>query len=238
MRRTDRLFELIQLFREGRLWRGQDLADRLEVSVRTIYRDIDTLIASGVPIEGERGVGYLLRAPIFLPPLTLSSEELEALYLGVEQVRRAGDPALSRAATALRGKIDAVVAEVRRAEAGQSAVSILSPVPEMEQTHLPLLRQAIRDRALVAIEYLSLQDEVSSRVVWPLNLQYWGTTWTFVAWCELRGDFRVFRADRIQRAETGIGTFPDQPGKTYADFIVQVEARDGDKFRPPGVLPP
>ena len=226
MRRTDRLFELIQLFRNGRLWRGQDLADRLEVSVRTIYRDIDTLVASGVPVEGARGVGYLLRAPIFLPPLTLSAEELEALYLGVEQVRRTGDPALSAAATKLRGKIDAVVGEARRDEAGQSAVSILAPRPAEEQTHLPLLRQAVRARALVALEYLSLKDAPTQRIVRPLNLQFWGPTWTLAAWCEMRCDFRVFRADRIQRAETGIGTFRDEPGKTYADFMARMAACD------------
>lgn len=109
MRRTDRLFELLQLFRDGRTRRGRELAQKLEVSLRTIYRDIDTLVASGAPIEGELGVGYLLRAPIFLPLLTLTETELEALHLGVALVERSGDASLADAAMRPRAKIDAVL---------------------------------------------------------------------------------------------------------------------------------
>ncbi|MHA1545135.1 MAG: helix-turn-helix transcriptional regulator, partial [Alphaproteobacteria bacterium] len=114
MRRTDRLFEIVQLFRGGRLWRGGDIATRLEVSLRTIYRDIDTLVASGVPIEGARGVGYILREPIFLPPLTLTTTELEALQLGMEMVRKMSDADLAEAAARLLTKIDAVLPGDRR----------------------------------------------------------------------------------------------------------------------------
>ncbi len=118
MRRTDRLFDLIQLIRDGRLHRAADLAERLEVSVRTIYRDMDTLVASGIPVEGERGVGYILRAPIFLPPVTLTLTELEALHLGVALVRKAADPELQQAASSLSDKIDQALPDTRRLRAG------------------------------------------------------------------------------------------------------------------------
>jgi predicted DNA-binding transcriptional regulator YafY len=229
MRRTDRLFELIQLFREGRLWRGQDLADRLEVSVRTVYRDIDTLVASGVPIEGERGVGYILRAPIFLPPLTLTAEELEALYMGVDLVQRSGDPALAGAAGALKGKVDAVVGDARRTEAGTPVLTPMTPVPRNAMVHLPVLRRAVRNRELVALEYLSLGGAATSRIIRPLHLHYWGTSWTLAAWCEMRSDFRVFRPDRIERIETGIGSFTDEQGKTIEDFLARPDPlKDSD----------
>ena len=220
MRRSDRLFELIQLFRDGRVWRGQDLADRMEVSLRTIYRDIDTLIASGVPIEGARGVGYMLRAPIFLPPLTLTAAELEALYLGVAAVERTRDPAMIPAARSLKSKIDAVVRDARRAEAAMPVVSMLGPAPEEDQVHLPLLRAAVRDRMRIDIQYRRLDSVLTDRTVRPLNLQYWGATWTLVAWCEARSDFRVFRVDRIEATRACGDSFTHQPGQTYADFLV------------------
>ena len=113
MRRTDRLFELIGILRDGRLHRAADLADRLEVSQRTIYRDMETLQTSGVPVEGERGVGYMLTAPITLPPLNLTLTELEALHLGIAVVAEAADPELQSAARSMADKIDAVVPEDR-----------------------------------------------------------------------------------------------------------------------------
>ena len=116
MRRTDRLFELIQILRDGRLHRGSDMAERLGVSLRTIYRDMDTLIASGIPVEGERGLGYMMTAPITLPPLNLTLTELEALHLGLAVVNKAADDELKTAAKSLSDKVDAVLPEERQKE--------------------------------------------------------------------------------------------------------------------------
>ncbi|CAH1673785.1 helix-turn-helix transcriptional regulator [Chelatococcus asaccharovorans] len=227
MRRTDRLFELLQLFREGRFWRGRDLAERLETSLRTVYRDIDTLVASGIPIEGERGVGYILREPIFLPPLTLSSAELEALHLGVELVSRMGDPALSEAAARLKVKIDAVAPTSQRGADHAGAVSLFTPAPTGPQRFLPILRDAVKARALLAMTYRRRDGMLSDRTVRPLHLEFWGRVWTLTAWCEARSDFRVFRADRIEAVSSGRGTFPVEAGKTYQDYLAQLRAREG-----------
>ena len=115
MRRTDRLFAIIGILRDGRLHRAQDIATRLQVSVRTIYRDMDTLVASGVPVDGARGVGYRARDAITLPPLTLTAAELEALNLGLAIAAEVADPDLKSAAERLAGKIDAVLPERVRA---------------------------------------------------------------------------------------------------------------------------
>lgn len=227
MRRTDRLFELLQLFRDGRFWRGRDLAERLETSLRTVYRDIGTLVASGVPIEGERGVGYILREPIFLPPLALSTAELEALHLGVELVSRMGDPALSDAAARLKTKIDAVAPTSQRGADHASAVSVLAPAPAGPQRFLPILRDAIKARAVLAMTYHRLDGVLSDRTVRPLHLEFWGQAWTLTAWCEARSDFRVFRADRIEAVSPSGGTFRSEVGKTYQDYLAQLRAREG-----------
>ena len=222
MRRTDRLFELIQLFRGGSLWRGRDLAERLEVSLRTIYRDIDTLIASGVPIEGERGVGYILRLPIFLPPLTLNTVELEALHLGVETVRRAGDPELADAATRLRQKIDAVVPDDRRAADPLRGIGVLVMTEQGPHRNLPILRQAIRAREVVEIDYTKLDGQSGRRRIRPLNLEYWGRVWTCTGWCEQRDDFRVFRVDRIAAMSLTRQSFENEPGKRLQDYLTRM----------------
>ena len=127
MRRTDRLFELIQLLRDGRLHRGRDLAERLGVSLRTLYRDMDTIIASGIPVEGERGLGYMMTAPITLPPLNLTLTELEALHLGLSVVSKAADEELQRAAQTLSDKVDAVLPEDRSAPANGWGFAVYRP---------------------------------------------------------------------------------------------------------------
>ena len=228
MRRTDRLFELIQLFRGGHLWRGRDLAERLEVSLRTIYRDIDTLIASGVPIEGERGVGYILRLPIFLPPLTLTTVELEALHLGVETVRRAGDPDLAEAASRLREKIDAVLPADRSAEDPLRGIGVLIATEQGPHRNLPALRAAIRTREILDITYTRLDEGGTRRRIRPLNLEYWGRVWTCTAWCELRNDFRVFRVDRIDHLAATGHIFQHQPGRRLQDYLERMGYEDGD----------
>ncbi|QJF50884.1 helix-turn-helix transcriptional regulator [Roseobacter ponti] len=220
MRRTDRLFDIIGILRDGNLHRAQDIAERLEVSVRTIYRDMDTLTASGVPVEGERGVGYMITAAITLPPLNLTVAELEALNLGMAIVGEAADPDLKAAALSLADKVDAVLPAqvVSQADAWKFAVY---PFADAARgfAHMPTLRAAIRARQKLRLTYTSKDSVVSSRVVRPLHMEYWGRVWTLTAWCELREDHRVFRVDLIQTAEALPELFVDEPGKTLDDYV-------------------
>ena len=225
MRRTDRLFELIQILRDGRLHRGQDLAERLGVSLRTLYRDMDTLVASGIPVEGERGLGYMMTAPITLPPLNLTLAELEALHLGLSVVEKAADEDMRRAAETLSRKIDAVLPEDRTAPANGWGFAVY-PFAEAARgfVHMAPLRAAIRTRRKADITYLSLDGEETSRRIRPLQMEYWGRVWTLTAWCELREAFRVFRVDRIQTLDISDESFEEEPGKTLGDYLVQVDA--------------
>ncbi|WOR15470.1 YafY family protein [Hyphomonas sp. FCG-A18] len=223
MRRTDRLFELIQLFRGGRLWRGQELADRLEVSLRTIYRDIDSLVASGIAIEGERGVGYLLREPIFLPPLTLTPLELEAFHLGMALVRASADAALGEASDALALKINEVLPTDRQQANFRKSMSVYIKPTQHDYAVQAQLREAINTRRKALIFYNSLKRVRSERIIWPLHLEFWGSVWTLTAWCEHRADFRTFRADRVGSITLLKDTFRPEPGKTYQDFLQAME---------------
>lgn len=219
MRRTDRLFDIIQILRDGKLHRAQDIADRLEVSVRTIYRDMETLMASGVPVEGERGVGYMITEAISLPPLTLTVAELEALNLGLAVVGQAADDTLKTAAETLGDKIDAVLPAqtIAQADAWKFAVYPFAD-PARNLSHMPLLRAAIKARQKVRLTYTSRDAAVTSRTIRPLHMEYWGRVWTLTAWCELRAAFRVFRLDLIETAEALPALFVDEPGKTLADY--------------------
>lgn len=220
MRRSDRLFDLMQILRDGKLHRAQDLAARLEVSVRTIWRDMDTLRASGVPVEGERGVGYMITAPITLPPLTLTLAEMEALNLGMAIVAEASDVELKAAAESLAAKIDAVSPEqvVANADAWKFAVY---PFQDAARgfAHMPTLRAAIKARQKLKLVYHSKDSRVTTRVVRPLHMEFWGRVWTLTAWCELREDFRVFRVDLIGSAGALSELFVDEPGKRMEDYL-------------------
>ncbi|MFK7838196.1 MAG: helix-turn-helix transcriptional regulator [Sulfitobacter sp.] len=220
MRRTDRLFDIIQILRDGKLHRAQDIAARVEVSTRTIYRDMETLMASGVPVEGERGVGYMITQAISLPPLTLTTAELEALNLGLAVVGQAADDTLKQAADTLAVKIDAVLPAqtIAEAEAWKFAVYPFAD-PTRNLAHMPLLRAAIKARQKVRLTYTSRQGAVTSRVIRPLHMEYWGRVWTVTAWCELRVAFRVFRLDLIESAEALPDLFTDEPGKRLADYV-------------------
>lgn len=220
MRRTDRLFELIQVLRDGRLHRAQEMAAALGVSQRTIYRDMETLMASGVPVEGERGVGYMMTAPITLPPLNLTLPELEALHLGMAVVSEAADPELQSAARSLSAKIDAVLPEDRGAPPTGWGFAVY-PFADAAQgfVHMPPIRAALRAQQKLRLSYTDLSDAKSSRVIRPLQLEYWGRVWTVTTWCELRNDFRVFRVDRIDSLDVLPELFVDEPGKTLADYV-------------------
>ncbi|HEU4405994.1 MAG TPA: YafY family protein [Polyangiaceae bacterium] len=226
MRRTDRLFEILQLFRSGRLLLGRESAERLEVSLRTVYRDIATLVASGVPIEGERGLGYVLREPIFLPPLTLTPEELRALHLGVEVVRQTGDAELAQAAERLVGKIAAVLPSDRQALRPLEGVAVYSSVAAAPREQLSALRRAVAERRILAIGYRRPDGVLTWRRIRPVQTEYWGRVWTCPAWCELRNEFRVFRVDRIEWCEDTGGVFALEPGRTYADYLASLQFRE------------
>ncbi|MEP0153728.1 YafY family protein [Pseudophaeobacter sp.] len=219
MRRTDRLFEIIQILRDGKLHRAQDIAAQLEVSTRTIYRDMDTLVASGVPVEGERGVGYLVREQITLPPLTLTPAELEALNLGMAIVAEAADADLKAAAQSLAAKVDAVLPTevIAEADAWKFAVYPFADVAR-GFAHMPTLRAAIKSRQKLALRYRRLDGTLTDRTIRPLHMEYWGRVWTLTAWCETRGDFRVFRVDLIEEVRALPELFLDEPGKTLADY--------------------
>lgn len=219
MRRTDRLFEIIQILRDGQLHRAQDIADQLEVSVRTIYRDMDTLVASGVPVEGERGVGYLVREQITLPPLNLTAEELEALNLGMAIVAEAADPDLKSSALSLAEKIDAVLPTQTVAEADAWKFAVY-PFADAARgfSHMSTLRAAIKARQKLALRYRRIDGTLTDRTIRPLHMEYWGRVWTLTAWCETRAAFRVFRIDLIEEARALPELFVDEPGKTLADF--------------------
>lgn len=227
MRRTDRLFELIQILRDGRLHRGSDMAERLGVSLRTIYRDMDTLIASGIPVEGERGLGYMMTAPITLPPLNLTLTELEALHLGLAVVNKAADDELKTAAKSLSDKVDAVLPEERSAPASGWGFAVY-PFAEAARgfVHMAPLRASIRSRRKIDITYAAPDSVVTARRVRPLQMEYWGRVWTLTSWCELRDDFRVFRVDRIKTLDVSFDTFEEEPGKTLTDYLERIEAAE------------
>lgn len=219
MRRTDRLFDIIQILRDGKLHRAQDIAEQLEVSVRTIYRDMDTLVASGVPVAGERGVGYMITEAITLPPVSLTVAELEALNLGMAIVAETADPDLKAAATSLADKIDAVLPTQVVAEADAWKFAVY-PFADAARgfSHMPTLRAAIRARQKLRLTYTAKDGAMTTRVVRPLHMEYWGRIWTLTAWCELRAAHRVFRVDLIETAEALPELFVDEPGKTLQDY--------------------
>ena len=219
MPRSDRLFQLLRLLQDGALHRADDIAARLNVSVRTVYRDMDRLVGSGVPVVGARGVGYRMAYAITLPPLQLSAKELEALNLGLAIVAQAADETLQTAADTLTEKIDAVLPAQSMA-AAQAWQSVLSPFadPTRNLTHLSLLRSAIKARQKVALTYTGPQGNVSRRKVRPLHLDYRGRVWALTGWCDTQDRFDIFRLDLIDSAEALPELFGDEPGKRLADY--------------------
>lgn len=228
MRRTDRLFELVQILRDGKLHRAEEMAARLEVSVRTIYRDMDTLRASGVPVEGERGVGYMTTGAVTLPPLNLTAEELEALNLGMAIVAEAADEGLRAAAESLAAKVDAVLPErvVSEAEAWKFNVYPFADAAR-GLGHMKVLRAAIKARQKLFVVYRRIDGARTERVIRPLHMEYWGRVWTLSGWCEARADFRVFRVDLIEEARALPELFTDEPGKTLGDLMAREDRQHG-----------
>lgn len=225
MRRADRLFQVVQIIRGRRLSTAEYLAERMEVSARTVYRDVADLQAQGVPIEGEAGVGYRMRPEFDLPPLMFTKDEAQALVASVRVAQPRLDPGLARHAEGALSKILAVLPSAARAAAESLAV-YAPPVgfDEATRARLERLRVATEARRKVRLRYLDLKEQTSERLVRPLGCFYWGEVWTLAAWCESRADFRNFRVDRILDLGVLDERFRDEAGKTLADLFRSVDA--------------
>ncbi len=200
MRKASRLFEIIQILRlSRRVVTAAEIAERLEVTPRSIYRDIAALQAMRVPIEGERGLGYILRPGFDLPPLMFSVEETEAIVLGLALLERTADTALKQAARRVNGKIAAAVPEPLRQVLESNALQAWGSVaPAPEGIDLAVVRAAIRDERKLLVDYRDEWGNATERTVRPLALVYYSATAIVVAWCELREAIRNFRADRVE----------------------------------------
>lgn len=218
-RRADRLLALLELLRARPVSTATDLAATLEVSVRTVYRDIDALAATGVPVRGEAGVGYVLEAGYHLPPLNLTAEEAEALALGARVLATWSDAAVAERAASALAKIRAVLPAAGQAGVDQDVLW----APRWVERHAPKvdlieLKRAAQRRRVLVIDYEALSGARTTRTVRPLSVNFFGPVWLLAAWCELADDFRCFRLDRItSMAPTG-ATFRDEDGKRLADF--------------------
>lgn len=225
MRRADRLFQIVQHLRGGRLVTAAQLAERLEVSERTIYRDILDLQTNGVPIDGERGVGYIMRGGFDLPPLMFTKEEIVSLVAGARLIKAWGGIAMSRAAEEALVKIEAVLPPSEKTRF--SSVEIRAPgyTLDLEQrTVLDRLQVAIEHRAYLQTCYSDAEGAVTDRLIRPLALWYWGKVWTLLAWCELRQAFRIFRTDRFEVLNETGNRFHQESGKSVADFYTIMES--------------
>lgn len=227
MRRADRLFQIVQYLRGGRLVTAATLSEKLEVSERTIYRDILDLQTNGVPIDGERGVGYIMRSGYDLPPLMFSRAEIASLVAGARFLKAWGGKAMADAATEALVKIEAVIPEGEREQLGR--IEIHAPgyhMTDPDRVMIDRLEAAVEGRKFLSMGYRDAKDAVTRRTIRPLALWYWGKVWTVLGWCELREDFRLFRIDRIADVDPTGEVFAPEQGKTVADFYKQAE-RDG-----------
>jgi predicted DNA-binding transcriptional regulator YafY len=225
MRRADRLFRIVQLLRAGRLQTARGLAQKLQVSERTIYRDVQDLQLSGVPILGEAGVGYNLRRDYDLPPLMFDHREITALVLGSRMVATWGDAELASAANDALRKIEAVLTPALQNQI--DAVPLHVPAYGLKnqattRDALERLRGTIEGLQMVEVAYCDEKGQVTERRLRPMALLFWGNVWTLVAWCELRVDFRSFRVDRFQKLTVLEEKFTLEPGQRYEDFLARM----------------
>ena len=228
MRRADRLFQIVQYLRGGRLVTAAMLAERLEVSERTIYRDIADLQSTGVPIDGEAGVGYVMRSGYDLPPLMFTRDEIVALVVGSRMVKSWGGISMARAAAEALVKIELVLPEAERERVADTNVF----APPMELTDevrelIDLVQKAVRGCDILRFDYEDQQGTTTERSVHPLGLWFWGKVWTLVAWCETREDFRMFRLDRTTGLAITGEQFRPATERSLAECLRQYEAQFG-----------
>ncbi|MCL2297142.1 MAG: YafY family transcriptional regulator [Proteobacteria bacterium] len=227
-RRADRLFQIVQMLRGRRLTTAANLAERLGVSERTIYRDIRDLSLSGVPVEGEAGVGYRLNAHYDIPPLMFSAHEVEALIAGMRLLKTWGGKSLAEAAESAQEKLIAALPHERRITA--EASRIFAPDfgdRDAVRAFFDQIHSAMIQRQVLHIDYVDEQSRRTQRDIQPLGLFFWGQVWLLAAWCEKRSDYRCFRLDRCQQIETLERLFSESPERSLSGFLRAVEADKG-----------
>jgi predicted DNA-binding transcriptional regulator YafY len=228
MRRADRLLQLIQILRRHRRpVTGDSIAGELEVSLRTVYRDIAALIGEGVPVRGEAGVGYVLGEGYDLPPLMFTADELEAVMLGLRWVARRGDAQLSRAALDTVAKIGTVLPAQLKPFLYDASLLVPPNTVLPDSIDVAQFRTAIREGRKVALHYRSAEDAVTERVIWPIAIAYFDASRLVIAWCELRQDFRSFRSDRMIAAEILKDRYPQRRARLLKQWSEQMRAAEG-----------
>ncbi len=230
MRRADRLLRLIQILRRHRRpVTGDLMAQELEVSLRTIYRDIADLVTDGVPIRGEAGVGYVLGEGYDLPPMMFTTDELEAVMLGLRWVERRGDVDLARAAQDTVAKIGAMIPERLRPVLYDAALLVPPKYDQViERIDVARLRAAIRDGRKVHLAYRAENDAQTTRVIWPIAVSYFDAQRLIVAWCELRSGFRSFRTDRMQMIDILPDRYPERRKVLLKKWLEIVKRERGE----------
>jgi len=223
MRRADRLFQIVNALRRRRTaTTAAQLAERLGVSERTVYRDVRDLILAGTPIDGEAGVGYRIRPGYDLPPLMFDRDEIQALVIGARIVRQFGDPALARASDSILGKVAAILPKDLSHLVDETRLYVPPMLGGGRSTEaLALAREAVVARRKLELSYANADGVATTRIVRPLGIFFWGRTWTLAAWCDLRRDFRNFRLDRVAAAAILADTFEDEPGKALRDMLAR-----------------
>jgi predicted DNA-binding transcriptional regulator YafY len=221
MRRADRLFDIVQTLRTaGAPLTAAAMAEQLEVTVRTIYRDIAALQASRVPIEGAPGLGYVLRRGFDLPPLMFTSDEIDAIAVGARHVRRLRDPQLQQAAESVLAKVTAIVPETLQPHLRTPPFFVSEgSAPPLTGADPAEIRDAIHTRRKISIAYVDGEGRRSRRTIWPIALAYYVDVTVIAAWCELRDALRHFRADRIRSARVLDERFPADGGRLFAEWL-------------------
>jgi predicted DNA-binding transcriptional regulator YafY len=222
MRRADRLFQIVQLLRRRRtVTTAKQIAQKLEISERTVYRDIRDLILAGTPIDGEAGVGYRIRPGYDLPPLMFDREEIQALVLGARIVRQFGDPSLARASEAILSKVATVLPKELEPLLADTRLFVPNIVGGSRAADgLAIAREGLTAQRRIRFRYTSERGDATERTVRPLGVFFWGRTWSLAAWCEMRVAFRNFRLDRVSDAAL-LDRFEDEPGRTLRDLLAQ-----------------
>ncbi len=224
MRRADRLFTIVQLLRGGRHVTARALAHQLEVSERTIYRDVDELTLCGVPIEGEPGRGYRLPKTFEIPPLMFERHEIEALVVGARFVEAWCGPGLAASARSALARIRGVVPAALLGHVDDARVYTMRFGQSLAIANFEVVHQAIGQQRRLIIDYAGEDGAATlDRTVRPLGLYFWGKVWTLAGWCELRDDFRSFRVDRIRQPRIG-EPFETEPAKSLEAFLARVGA--------------